>query len=344
MIPGVSDERHLGRAAFLGVTSQGCRRCCGAVSAWETASGLLPTGIDQVLPQPTSGWRIYTVAASMPRIDPGDVPAARRRAVERPVSLHADRSAGPPVAEQVSDFHCVTGWTVEDVRWTGVRIRDVLARASPLPVGRALSFVSAERPYVDSLTLDQACFPDAMLAWEMDDWPLPRPHGGAAAARDAGMYGYKSVKWVDAHRGRPGSRSSGTGSTAGLRPRRVGRPLRTPRDAGLRSVRRLLAHGAALHWVHAVGVLRAARVGARALPPSLAAEVGRRPLVKDVHLLDRGRVGPRPAGVARPRRPAGPARHGARARRFDADDRRWLLGRRTRRRGGSTPGRSSTRR
>jgi len=82
------------------------------------------------------------------------------------------------------------------VRWTGVRLRDVLAGASPLPSAGALSFVSAERPYVDSLTLDQALLPDVMLAWAMDGRPLARPHGAPLRLVVPSMYGYKSVKWV----------------------------------------------------------------------------------------------------------------------------------------------------
>jgi DMSO/TMAO reductase YedYZ molybdopterin-dependent catalytic subunit len=97
----------------------------------------------------------------------------------------------------VSDFRCVTGWTVEDVRWTGVRIQDVLAAAAPLPSGAALAFVSAERPYVDSLTLAQAALPDVMLAWGMDGRPLARPHGAPLRLVMPRMYGYKSVKWVE---------------------------------------------------------------------------------------------------------------------------------------------------
>jgi DMSO/TMAO reductase YedYZ molybdopterin-dependent catalytic subunit len=91
----------------------------------------------------------------------------------------------------------VTGWSVEDVRWTGVRIRDVLAPAGPLPEAGALSFVSAERPYVDSLTLEQALLPDVMLAWHMDARPLTRPHGAPMRLVVPQMYGYKSVKWVE---------------------------------------------------------------------------------------------------------------------------------------------------
>jgi DMSO/TMAO reductase YedYZ molybdopterin-dependent catalytic subunit len=48
-----------------------------------------------------------------------------------------------PRAEQVSTFHCVTGWTVKGVHWSGVRFADLLAAVKPLSTARALRFVSA---------------------------------------------------------------------------------------------------------------------------------------------------------------------------------------------------------
>ena len=102
-----------------------------------------------------------------------------------------------PRAEQVSDFHCVTGWVVKDVRWAGVRIADVLEAAGAKQGVSSLRFVSAEVPYDDSLTLKQALLPDVMLAYEMDDKPLSRPHGAPVRLVMPQMYGYKSVKWVN---------------------------------------------------------------------------------------------------------------------------------------------------
>jgi DMSO/TMAO reductase YedYZ molybdopterin-dependent catalytic subunit len=60
-----------------------------------------------------------------------------------------------------------------------------------------LTFTSAEKPYVDTLTLDQAHLPDVMLAYEMDGQPLPRPHGAPVRVVIPDMYGYKNVKWVE---------------------------------------------------------------------------------------------------------------------------------------------------
>jgi DMSO/TMAO reductase YedYZ molybdopterin-dependent catalytic subunit len=117
--------------------------------------------------------------------------------VGHPLSLRYEDLLALPRAEQVSDFHCVTGWSVADVRWAGVRFQDLLRAAGPLPGARALTFVSAERPYVDSLTLEQAYLTDVLLAYEMDGKPLTRPHGAPVRVVIPEMYGYKNVKWVE---------------------------------------------------------------------------------------------------------------------------------------------------
>jgi hypothetical protein len=72
MIWKVHDEQRLGRAAFLGVTAVGPVVASVGPVRVGGGSGLLPSGVGAVLPQPTSGWRIYTVAATMPRIDPAE--------------------------------------------------------------------------------------------------------------------------------------------------------------------------------------------------------------------------------------------------------------------------------
>ena len=114
----------------------------------------------------------------------------------RPLSLTYAQLLALPSAEQTSDFVCVTGWSVDDVRWDGVRFADLLAAGRPLPAARALRFESAEEPYEDSLTLEQATVPDAMLATSVDGAPLQRKHGAPARVVMPRMYGYEGVKWV----------------------------------------------------------------------------------------------------------------------------------------------------
>src|SRR4029077_7914388 len=102
-----------------------------------------------------------------------------------------------PRVNQISTFHCVTGWTVKNVHWGGVRLRDVLARARPLPNAHALEFTSAERPYIDYLTTQQASLADVMLAYEMNGKPLLREPGAPLRLIIPEMYGYKNVKWLE---------------------------------------------------------------------------------------------------------------------------------------------------
>ena len=132
----------------------------------------------------------------MPVFDPATWRLKIGGMVEQPQELSYHQLRALPQASQVSDFHCVTGWTVNGVRWRGVRFKDLLAAAKPLPDAHALEFVSAEEPYVDYLTLDQAMLPDVMLAWEMDGKPLLQEHGAPSRVVIPEMYGYKNVKWV----------------------------------------------------------------------------------------------------------------------------------------------------
>jgi len=117
--------------------------------------------------------------------------------VDQEISLSHRELLALPRVTQVSDFHCVTGWTVKNVRWTGVRITDIFAKVKPTPQANALQFVSAEKPYLDYLTMEQALLHDVMLAYEMDGKPLAREHGAPVRLVIPEMYGYKNVKWLN---------------------------------------------------------------------------------------------------------------------------------------------------
>ena len=148
------DVRRYGRRTFLGVTAVGISSLWWGDALWQRLNRAAAP-LQDALPEGfvPSGWRIYTVAATMPRFDPASWRLAIGGLVERPVSLSYDELRALPRAEQVSTFHCVTGWTVQDVRWAGVRFDHLLAAAKLKPEAHALTFVSAEKPYTDSLTL-----------------------------------------------------------------------------------------------------------------------------------------------------------------------------------------------
>jgi DMSO/TMAO reductase YedYZ molybdopterin-dependent catalytic subunit len=187
-------DRMLGRAAFLGLVGAGVAGLFVGRDALGLLGKVVPNTLESIVP--TSGWRIYTIGSSIPRLDPQAYRLTIGGAVDRPVTYTLADLRALPRAEQVSDFHCVTGWRVENVHWGGVRLRDVLAQAGLRPSAKTLRFVSAEVPYDDTLTLPQAFGSDVMLALDMDGEPLSHGHGFPARVVMPRMYGYKSVKWV----------------------------------------------------------------------------------------------------------------------------------------------------
>ncbi len=197
--PGSAGEpdapRRIGRGVFLATVAGGLSSLFWGKAAWGHVSKVI-SPVEAAL-GPTSGWRIYTIADTMPTFDPATWRLRIGGLVERPQELtYADLRALPQ-ASQVSVFHCVTGWTVDGVHWRGVRFADLLARVRPLARAHAIEFVSAEKPYVDYLTVEQALLSDVMLAWEMDGKPLLREHGAPLRLVIPDMYGYKNVKWVE---------------------------------------------------------------------------------------------------------------------------------------------------
>jgi DMSO/TMAO reductase YedYZ molybdopterin-dependent catalytic subunit len=191
------EPRRYGRRLFLATVVGGVSSLYWGKAAWEHVTGVVSPVASAIAPiLPTGGWRIYTISGHMPVFDPATWRLSIGGLVEQPVSLTYDDLRALPRVEQVSTFHCVTGWTVKNVHWAGVRMNDVLSRARPQASGHALRFVSMEVPYVDHLTMHQASLHDVMLAYEMDGQPLPREHGAPVRLIIPEMYGYKNVKWL----------------------------------------------------------------------------------------------------------------------------------------------------
>jgi len=191
------EPRPYGRRAFLALLAGGVSSLAWAGPAAGIFSPVT-SQFSQLLGNliPVGGWRIYTISGSMPLFDERVWRLQIDGLVEHPVSLTYAQLVALPRARQVTDFHCVTGWSVPNVSWSGVRIADLLALARPKAAAKAIRFVSLENPYQDSLTLEQALQPDVMLAYELGGKPLSRPHGAPARVVIPEMYGYKGVKWL----------------------------------------------------------------------------------------------------------------------------------------------------
>ena len=116
----IDDGRPYGRRAFLALLAGGLSSLAWAPKASSVFSPLT-SGFSQLVGNllPVGGWRIYTISGSMPLFDARDWRLEIDGLVRNKVSLDYETLLSLPRAEQVSTFHCVTGWTVKDVRWTG---------------------------------------------------------------------------------------------------------------------------------------------------------------------------------------------------------------------------------
>jgi sulfoxide reductase catalytic subunit YedY len=191
-----SQPKRYGRGLFLATVAGGLTSLAWGRPVWSRVSSAIGPAENLIPLTPKDGWRIYTVASTMPTFDPKTWRLHVGGLVENELNLDYAQLRALPRARQVSDFHCVTGWSVHGVRWQGVRIADLLSQAKPLPAAGALQFISAEEPYFDYLTMEQALLHDVMLAYTMDGNPVPREHGAPLRLVIPEMYGYKGVKWV----------------------------------------------------------------------------------------------------------------------------------------------------
>lgn len=98
---------------------------------------------------------------------------------------------------QVSDFHCVTGWSVYKNTWEGISLATLLDMAGVQDKAVTVKLYSGDGVYTDSLTLEQARMEDIIVAVMHDGKPIPNQLGGPVRLVVPQMYAYKSVKWLN---------------------------------------------------------------------------------------------------------------------------------------------------
>lgn len=90
--------------------------------------------------------------------------------------------------------------------WRGVALHQVVERARLRATAVELLFEGADRgtpsgrdqvvTFARSLPLDKSLDPDTLLAYEINEAPLPPEHGGPVRLLVPGWYGMASVKWL----------------------------------------------------------------------------------------------------------------------------------------------------
>lgn len=104
-----------------------------------------------------------------------------------------------PQRTQITRHDCVEGWSAIG-KWQGPPLGAVLALAGLLPSAKYAVFHCADAfgttPYYESIDLVDAFHPQTILAWRMNDAPLPLAHGAPVRLRAEKQLGYKHAKYV----------------------------------------------------------------------------------------------------------------------------------------------------
>lgn len=116
--------------------------------------------------------------------------------VDHPITFRWNEFVQLKRTVQVSDFHCVTGWSVRHVTYEGIPLKELLNKAGVQQKATHLKFYSGDGVYTDSLTIEQANMDDIIVAMLMDGELIPSDYGGPVRLIIPKMYAYKSVKWL----------------------------------------------------------------------------------------------------------------------------------------------------
>ncbi len=116
--------------------------------------------------------------------------------VDEPLTIDHSTWSSLQRLDETVDFHCVEGWSVDDVRWGGVAPAVLLERAGARPEGSWVVFHGYTGDYVSSVPIDLVRDPQTVLADSLGGAPLPPKHGGPIRLVVPDQLGYKSVKWV----------------------------------------------------------------------------------------------------------------------------------------------------
>jgi len=141
-------------------------------------------------------FRIYSVRSDNPVFNRATWQLTVDGLVERPSSFSYEELLSMRAHTFISDFHCVTGWSVTDVKWKGVSVKEIIEQVKPKEGGTYVRMYSADQLYTETYELTQLLEENVILAYELEGKPLNENQGAPLRLFHPGMYGYKSIKWV----------------------------------------------------------------------------------------------------------------------------------------------------
>jgi DMSO/TMAO reductase YedYZ molybdopterin-dependent catalytic subunit len=121
--------------------------------------------------------------------------------VARPGAFSLADLKALPSRTQITRHDCVEGWSAIG-KWKGARLAALLDQVKPTPEARYVVFYCADpmdragNRYYESIDMEDAYHPQTILAYELNDEPLPIKNGAPIRVRIERQLGYKMAKYI----------------------------------------------------------------------------------------------------------------------------------------------------
>jgi DMSO/TMAO reductase YedYZ molybdopterin-dependent catalytic subunit len=157
------------------------------------------TGTDLPPITPNEDFYVVTKNNLDPQPDPGLWRLEVVGSVKNPMTYRLEDLEAMPSVSQETTLECISNQVgsglISNAIWKGVPVRQLIQAAGPHPDVVQVVFHGADA-YTDDVSFEFAMRPTTLLAYEMNDEPLPMRHGFPVRMIVPGMVGEKSVKWL----------------------------------------------------------------------------------------------------------------------------------------------------
>jgi DMSO/TMAO reductase YedYZ molybdopterin-dependent catalytic subunit len=113
--------------------------------------------------------------------------------VENPISLSYKELFKFPQVELIADFHCVTHWSVKEIHWEGVQVKEILKIVKPKA---SYVLIHSKEGYTTNTLTDYLFEEDVIIAYKMNGDILPKRHGFPLRLVIPKLYAWKSAKYL----------------------------------------------------------------------------------------------------------------------------------------------------
>jgi DMSO/TMAO reductase YedYZ molybdopterin-dependent catalytic subunit len=168
-------------------------------SAEELAARVNPAPGTRLEITPNEDFYRIDINTRKPKLVPETWRLEMNGLVDRPLSLTLEEVRAMPTISYHHTLSCISnrvgGDLISTTRWTGVRVKDVLAMAGLKPTAEEL-FIEAADGFYESVSMADLMDDRTMFAYEMNGAPLPNENGYPLRVIIPHRYGMKQPKWI----------------------------------------------------------------------------------------------------------------------------------------------------